>query len=142
MSVACCSLFGLLRLSVCLGAAACAATPMPGRWEADTTPKPAIVIGLEQHEQTVPTRLGDVLAVRIGADQPGWVVEFDHAILAAIGAKETLRNPGPGGWLFRCVGIGSSDMVFTAPLAPCPPRTVCAPAQFEFRTRVDVADRK
>jgi len=96
------------------------------------------MIGPEQYDQTVTARLNDTVVVNLARTGGGWRVEFDRTVLEHLGPAGSIGTPGTVGWSFRCVGTGISELVFTPPTASCPAGTVCPPAQFEFRARVDV----
>lgn len=97
------------------------------------------MIGPEQHDQTVSARLHDTLVVNLSRQGSGWRVEFDRGILEPVGAA-SLGTPAAEGWSFRCVGTGTSELVFTVPAAPCPSGAPCPPSSFEFHARVDVKE--
>jgi hypothetical protein len=124
-----------------LGMACQSARPLQPTAERRGVAEHRIAVGSEQYGQVVLAQVGDILAVKPAPPGPGWAVEFDRGILAALGSEESRRNPGPEGWLFRCVGVGTSELALTAPASPCPAGAVCPPAQFEFRTRIAVRSR-
>jgi hypothetical protein len=82
-----------------------------------------------QSGQQIQVRLGETFVVRPPPEASEWELDFAPEILQLLTPPELARAPGSGGWQFRAVGAGDTDLTITgvvtvALAGPAPPRRV------------------
>jgi predicted secreted protein len=113
-------------LTVCL-LTACVTTPDA----IDTTQPPADVrIAASQAGTTVEIVRGRTFSIERPANFPEWRVDFSEDIVTMLTSASERRSPGAGGWRFRAVASGDTDITITALT------TGAAPLSFVFMIKV------
>src|SRR5687768_15467178 len=96
--------------TVCL-LAACVTTP----GAIDTTQPPADVrITASQAGSTVEIVRGRTFSIERPANFTEWRVDFSEDVVTMLTSASERRAPGAGGWRFRAVTAGDTDITMTA----------------------------
>jgi hypothetical protein len=71
-------------------------------------------VAASQFGSGITVRVGDVLKVERPAEFDTWTVDFSRDVLRSLNTDEGRRTPPADGWTFAVVGVGTTDLVFTA----------------------------
>ena len=92
-------------------------------------PTPATTIDpLKQRNRVVTVTVGDVFAVTVPPGSSKWTVDYANSVVQLLTSGTDVNEPGPQGWLFRAVAVGSTDIRLTSVLPACNSPTPCPPA--------------
>lgn len=89
-----------------------------------TLPPADVVVTTEKNGQRIITRVGQVIEFTLPPINAEWTVSYYQEMLVSLTAPDKMGNPGSGGWFFRVVAPGESDVMFTS-IARCSGATPC-----------------
>ena len=93
---------------------------------------PADVILTEaQHQILTIVKVGQIINVA-PLPEHEWTVNYRDLILQVLTPPEKIKQPGAGGWFFRVIAPGSTEIVFESIPQPCPGGTPSPPAIIRF----------
>jgi hypothetical protein len=90
-----------------------------------------VVLTDSQHQQLTTVKVGQIINV---SDFPEyeWSVSYRPQVLLALTLPEEMKKPGAGGWFFRVVAPGNTEIVLESIPLPCPGGTPCPPMRMGF----------
>ena len=85
-----------------------------------------IVLTESQHQQLTTVKVGQIINV-LDFPEFEWSVGYRSEILLALTPPEKIKQPGSGGWFFRVIAPGFTEIVLESIAPPCPAGTLCPP---------------
>lgn len=84
-----------------------------------------------QHQQLTTVKVGQIINV---SDFPEyeWSVSYRPEVLLALTLPSEMKKPGAGGWFFRVIAPGNTEIVLDSIPPPCPGGTPCPPMRIGF----------
>jgi len=89
-----------------------------------------------QFDQRTKVRLGQTIGIKPMRDGTRWQVSYSSDHLRLLTPSDRIETPGPGGWVWRTVGEGDTDIVFT--MVPECPRPPCGPNVMQMTAPLEV----
>lgn len=98
---------------------------------------PDVVANARQFTQIINLKLGQILKVEPPNLNNEWQVDYDPALFELLTPQETVRTPGPAGWLFRAVATGEGQIVLTSIVSCSDPPCPLMPMRFQLVVQVN-----
>ncbi len=113
-----------VTLAICFAVSVSVACAQPRMAAAPSQPPVDIVAS--QPTQQVQLRPGETFVIHPTSEAAEWELDFAPEILQLLTPPGRSRAPGPRGWEFRALAVGSTDVIITGAgsAGPAPPRRI------------------